>query len=96
MRAARIPICVGYFRTLTPQVLVGGSWQNLPTGALPSAEPNSAPYQIIDWSLPATQLVSGIRLSGTTVGGFASIIELDALSDIAGGLPPRTVANDAE
>ncbi len=74
---------VGYFRTLTPQVLVGGSWQNLPAGALPSAEPTSAPYQIIDWSLPATLLVAGIRLSGTTVGGFASIIELDALSDIA-------------
>ena len=74
---------VGYFRTLTPQVLVGGSWQNLPTGALSSAEPTSAPYQIIDWSLPATLLVAGIRLSGSTVGGFASIIELDALSDIA-------------
>jgi hypothetical protein len=74
---------VGYFRTLTPQVLVGGLWQNLPTGALPSAEPTSAPYQIIDWSLPATLLVAGIRLTGTTVGGFASIIELDALSDIA-------------
>jgi hypothetical protein len=79
---------VGYFRTLTPQVLVGGSWQNLPAGALPSAAPTSAPYQIIDWSLPATLLVAGIRLTGTTVGGFASIIELDALSDIAAKVYP--------
>jgi hypothetical protein len=86
---------VGYFRTVTPQVLVAGSWQNLPTGSLSSAAPTSAPYQIIDWRLPDTLPVAGIRVSGKTVGGFASIIELDALSDIAAKLDcPLPAATD--
>jgi hypothetical protein len=37
--------------------------------------------------LPETIQVEGIRLNGPTVGGFASIIELDALSDPAANLP---------
>jgi hypothetical protein len=73
----------GYFRAMTPQVLVGDTWQYLPAGASASARITSAPYQIIDWTLPETLSVSAIRLHGTTVGGFASIIELDALSGTA-------------
>ncbi len=85
---------VGYFRTLTPQVLVGGSWQDLPIGSLSSAASTSAPYQIIDWRLPETLPVAGIRVSGKTVGGFASVIELDALSDVAAKIPCRLPATD--
>jgi hypothetical protein len=80
---------VGYFRKVTPQVLVNGSWQDLPASASRSARITSAPYQIIDWTLPEALSVTAIRLSGTTVGGFASIIELDALSEPAGMAPPR-------
>jgi hypothetical protein len=75
---------VGYFRKVTPQVLVDGSWQDLPASASRSAKITSAPYQIIDWTLPEALSVAGIRLRGRTVGGFASIIELDALSEAAG------------
>jgi hypothetical protein len=79
---------VGYFRTLRPQILVGGTWQDLPAGSLTSAAPTSAPYEIIDWNLPATLFVAAIRLSGATVGGFASIIELDALGESVESLIP--------
>jgi hypothetical protein len=82
----------GYFRSVTPQILQGAEWKKLPVTAMPSSKPTPDPYQIIDWVLPETILVEGIRLNGTTVGGFASIIELDALSDPAAN-SPRLAAN---
>jgi hypothetical protein len=81
------PGAEGYFRSVAPQVLRGGAWQNLPVTAVASARPTPDPYQIIDWVLPETIQVEGIRLNGPTVGGFASIIELDALSDPAANAP---------
>lgn len=77
------PSSEGYFRSVAPQILQGGVWRDLPATAVASAKPTSDPYQIIDWVLPETIQVEGIRLNGPTVGGFASIIELDALSDPA-------------
>jgi hypothetical protein len=73
----------GYFRSLVPQIKVGGVWRDLPTVAVASAKPTPDPYQIIDWVLPEMIQVEGIGLKGSTVGGFASIIELDALADPA-------------
>ncbi|WP_170937239.1 MULTISPECIES: ADP-ribosylglycohydrolase family protein [Rhodomicrobium] len=83
---------VGWFRTVRPQMLVNGAWQDLPAGAAPSAKITAAPYQIIDWTLPETLPVSAIRLRGATAGGFASIIELDALSDMAHPPAPAELA----
>jgi hypothetical protein len=73
----------GYFRNVVPQIKLGGVWRDLPVAAVASAKPTPDPYQIIDWVLPEMIQVEGIGLKGSTVGGFASIIELDALADPA-------------
>lgn len=70
----------GYFRSVTPEALVGDEWKALPADTNQSAAITSKPYQIIDWVLPAAMEVRGIRLKGTAVGGFVSVIELDALA----------------
>lgn len=70
----------GQLRSAVPEALVGGKWVGL-ASARASAVLDARPNQIIDWVLPRTLTVRGIRLRGETVAGAASIIELDAMAD---------------
>jgi len=71
------------FKDAVPEVLIDGAWQPLPLGFSISQPFNtSAPFQIIDFTLPSPLMVTGIRLSGTTENpdDWVSIAELDALA----------------
>ena len=70
----------GQFRSVVPEALVGGRWVGL-ASARASGSLSARPNQIIDWVLPQTLLVRGIRLRGETLAGSATIIELDAMAE---------------
>lgn len=69
----------GQYRNITPEILVRGQWQGI--AAQPSAKLGNPPAQIIDWALPSSLEVRGIRVRGRSKAGSVTILELDALSE---------------
>lgn len=73
----------GWMSSVTPQLLIGGVWTDLPSGTRLINPPDPArPYQVIDWVLPQSVMASGVRVTGL-VGGrdaFVTAAELDTLT----------------
>lgn len=104
---ANVPGGGGWFETpasnpAAPPVLVelltsGGLWTPVPAQTAQN-EPFDAnvPFQVIEWTLPATvHNVSGLRVSGwpggtAPAGPFVTIAELDTLSALPSAAPVRT------
>lgn len=70
----------GWFDSMTVQVKVGGQWVNAAATASPPPDP-ATPFQVIDWTLAAPVMSTGVRVVGPPGGGggFVTCAELDAL-----------------
>ena len=79
----------GWFTSVEIELLIGGAWT--PAGASPSQPLDPAlPFQIIDFELPATLDIRGVRLRGVVgTGGFATVSDLDAFAPEAPAPTPR-------
>jgi len=72
----------GWFTGLAIELLVGGVWTPAPVGTQASGALDPAlPFQIIDFELPETLAIRGVRLRGVVgPGGFATVSDLDAFA----------------
>lgn len=71
------------FAVAKPEVLINGDWHALPPGfSISQPLDTGIPFQIIDFRLPSSVMVTGVRINGTTQNpdDWVSIAELDVLA----------------